>query len=269
MKSRFIFAQKAIHRLDVLCRVMRVNRSTYYARVAGWDVPKSKDDALAREIHRVHANSKGRYGVRRVWHELRHTGVGRHRITRLMRELELRGRGRRRFRVTTQASDRHKPAPNVLKREFCSPQPNRTWVSDITYVPTRQGWLYVCIVIDLFSRRVVGWSSSSRMAQTLTLQALKMAVVRRQPQAGWLHHSDRGSQYTAAGFVALVQAHGGHLSMSRKGDCWDNAVAESFFATLKKEAFNEEDFSTREQAHVAMLEFVRWYNAERRHSTLG
>ena len=186
-----------------------------------------------------------------------------------MRSHGIRGRGRKRFRVTTQANEKHKVAPNLLNRSFNPSKPDQTWTSDITYVWTREGWLYLAVILDLYSRRVVGYSLGRRMTQDLTFRALRMALTLRQPGSRWVHHSDRGSQYTAKAYRKLIVARGGRVSMSRKGDCWDNAPTESFFASLKKEAVHQEHFQTREEAHIAIIDYLRWYNAERQHSTLG
>jgi transposase InsO family protein len=248
---------------------MGVKRSTFYAFRSRDESKNDTDVELLRHIRMVHKASKGRYGVRRVWKELQPSGVGRHRVARLMREHGIRGRGRRKFRVTTMANDKHAVAPNLLDRSFSPAKPDQVWTSDITYVWTREGWLYLAVVIDLYARRVVGWALGRRMTQDLTLRALRMALGQRQPAPGWIHHSDRGSQYTANAYTGLVEARGGRVSMSRKGDCWDNAPTESFFASLKKEVIHDEHFRTRDEAHLAIIDYLRWYNAERRHSTLG
>jgi len=186
-----------------------------------------------------------------------------------MRENSLRGKRRRRFRNTTDSNHTHSVAPNVLKRQFTVDQPNAAWVGDITYLWTMEGWLYLAVILDLYSRRVVGWGMSNRIDQTLTLRALHMALRAREPGPGLIHHTDRGSQYAANAYQKTLKARGTIPSMSRKGDCWDNAVAESFFATLKVEFVHESLFRTRAQATSEIFEYIEvFYNRERRHSSL-
>jgi transposase InsO family protein len=187
-----------------------------------------------------------------------------------MRQDGLRGRRRRRFRTTTQSNHDHPVAPNHLARQFGSDAPDQAWVSDITYVWTQEGWLYLCAILDLYSRRVVGWAMGTRVDQALTLRALRMALSARAPKPGLVHHSDRGSQYAAKSYRRLLQANRVVCSMSRKGDCWDNAVAESFFATLKVELVHETQFHTRGRAQQEIFEYIEgFYNRVRRHSYLG
>jgi transposase InsO family protein len=186
-----------------------------------------------------------------------------------MRDNELRGKRKRRFRNTTQSNHRHPVAPNVLEREFTVEQPNAAWVGDITYVWTLEGWLYLSVILDLYSRRVVGWAMGKRIDQALTLRALGMALDTREPGAGLMHHTDRGSQYAANDYRKLLKARGITCSMSRKGNCWDNAVAESFFATLKVEFVHETLFRTRAQATREIFEYIEvFYNRVRRHSSI-
>jgi transposase InsO family protein len=207
-----------------------------------------------------------------VHEELRGQGVrvGRKRVARLMREQDLKARRKRRFRVTTDSQHDLPVAPNVVARKFEVPAPNTTWVTDITYVWTREGWLYLAAILDLFSRRVVGWSMSEEITRQLALDALKTALLRRQPPRGLIHHSDRGSQYASSDYRRLLKANGIVCSMSRRGNCWDNAVAESFFSTLKLELVYEHDWATRAEARAAIFEYVEiFYNGKRRHSSLG
>jgi transposase InsO family protein len=230
---------------------------------------------LSREILEAHKKSRRTYGSPRVHHELRANGiaVGEKRVARLMREGGIRGKQRRKFQVTTDSSHTHPIPPNILNRRF-SPEstegPNRVWVSDITYVWTNEGWLYLAAILDLCSRFVVGWSMWQTMERSLTLSALQMALARRRPLPGVLHHSDRGAQYASADYRLMLQQHEMECSMSRKGDCWDNAVAESFFATIKRELIDGSHWQTREEARAAIFEYIEvWYNRERRHSSLG
>lgn len=271
MRCRFIHAEKANHSVRALCRVMQVPRSTFYAVTTR--VPSEHDRAdqrLKPLIRRIHLDSKRRYGSPRVHRALRHHGVwvGRKRVARLMTEQDLRSISRRKYRCTTDSSHGLKTADNELDRAFEQAEPNRVWVGDITYVWTTRGWLYLAVLIDLASRRVVGWAMENHLRQELAQSCLMMALQRRQPADGWLHHTDRGSQYAAHDYRGLVEAWGGQVSMSRRGDCWDNAVAESFFATLKKELTHGQTFETQEEASLAILDYIRWYNAERMHSAI-
>jgi transposase InsO family protein len=207
--------------------------------------------------------------------ELRGEGVtcSENRVARVMRRAGIRAKGRRRFRLTTDSRHAHPVAPNVLARQFAVAtiaDRDRVWASDITYVPTGEGWLYLAVVLDLGSRRVIGWAMRHTLERGLTLDALQMALIQRQPGAGVLHHSDRGSQYACGDYQARLRVHGMTCSMSRKGDCYDNAVVESFFATLKTELVEDATWATREAARTAIFEYVEgWYNRERRHSSLG
>lgn len=264
MRCRFIEAQKAYHRIVVLCRVMGVARATFYA----WRKKKPEADAeIVSEIRKIYDASKGRYGSRRVHEKLRKSRViGRHKVVRLMRKHGMKAKMPRRFKVTTESKHDEKVDENLLNREFQVSMPNRVWVGDITYLKTVEGWLYLAVIIDLFSRRVVGWKLSSRIDQRLTLDALNVAL-QRQPDRGFVFHSDRGVQYAAKAYRKRVEAFGGLQSMSRKGDCWDNAVAESFFATLKRESQTGEVIKTKRETTLEVLDYLRWYNAERLHSS--
>jgi putative transposase len=260
----------------LMCRVLGVSVSGFYA--AQQRAPSDRvrrDQALRVQVRAAHRRSRRRYGAPRIHRELVAQGerVGKKRVARLMREDGLRGRRPRRFVRTTQAQAGDPVAPNRLDRQFAVEQvagPDRVWVSDITYVPTREGWLFLAIVLDLASRRVVGWAVDETLAAELALAALEMAVAQRRPAPGLLHHSDRGSQYSSVDYRAKLTAHGIDASMSRKGDCWDNAVAESFFATLETELILDADWATRAAARTAIAAFIEgWYNRERRHSSLG
>jgi len=233
--------------------------------------------ALVVAIRSAHSRSRRSYGSPRVHEELKAQGirVGRKRVARLMRERGIRSKAiRRAFRVTTTDSAHHYPiAPNLLERRF-SPLEieglNSVWAADITYIPTGQGWLYLAVVIDLASRRVLGWSMQQTLQRSLAVDALKMAVLFRRPGTGMIHHSDRGTQYASADYRELLQAHSIECSMSRRGDCWDNAVIESFFATLKKELVRGTQWKTRSEARAAIFEYIEvWYNRQRRHSSIG
>jgi putative transposase len=273
VKFEFIEAEKARWSIAFMCDRLGVSKSGFYAWRGRPPSSRSiEDERLLAQIRAVHAESRGRYGSPRVHRELAARGihVNKHRVARLMRENGLRGRRRRRFRHTTDSNHAMPLAPNTLARAFTAEAPNRVWVTDITYVPTREGWLYLAAILDLYSRRVVGWSMSDRITRQLTLDALSMGLQARTPPMGLLHHSDRGSQYASADYRAALASAGIECSMSRKGDCWDNAVAESFFGTLKTELVHEADWATRAEARSAIFEYLEvFYNRRRIHSSIG
>jgi putative transposase len=276
VRFAFIRAHANEHAITTMCRVLAVSKAGYYAWVKRPPSARAKADAqLAVAIRAVHRRSRATYGSPRVHAELRATGVrvSEKRVARVMRAAGVRAKQRRRFRVTTDSRHGEPVAPNVLARQFGVGQvggADRVWAGDITYVPTREGWLYLAVVLDLASRRVIGWAMRHTLERGLTLDALTMAVAQRRPAAGVLHHSDRGSQYAGGDYQALLTQHGMRCSMSRKGDCWDNAVVESFFATLKAELVDDADWATREEARTALFEYIEgWYNRQRRHSSLG
>ncbi len=224
------------------------------------------------KIRRIFEASKGVYGSPRVRAELVAEGVtaGRNKIARLMRLERLRGCPKRRFRVTTQRDPTHPVAKNLLKQNFQAKRPNRRWASDITYISTKQGWLYLAVVMDLFSRRIVGWSMSERMGRHLVVGALRMAIDARQPDGPLVHHSDRGAQYTSDDFREELARHGIECSMSAAANCYDNAVVESFFGVLKRERVNRVWYRTREEARADLFEYIEvFYNRKRRHGYLG
>jgi len=261
-----------------MCRVLSVSCSGFYAAQRREKSERRRaDERLASEIRLVHGKSRHyrTYGSPRVLRELKKSGikVSEKRVARVMREEGIRAKGMRKFRVTTNSSHHHPVAQNLLKRQFSVDQvvaPNRVWASDITYLATREGWLYLAVVLDLSSRRVVGWSMKHTIDKSLVMAALGAAIAHRKPERGVLHHSDRGSQYACADHRKLLIENGIQCSMSRKGDCWDNAVAESFFATLKKELAAGADWKSREEARADLFEYIEvWYNRERQHSSLG
>jgi transposase InsO family protein len=272
MKYRFIEAHREEFAVRIMCRVLRVSPSGYYE----WRKrePSARDQAnakLVEEIRRVFQRSRKTYGSPRIHAELKAQGkrCGRNRVARLMRQHGICARRPRR-RVRTTDSKHNRPvAPNLLARRFQAERPDQKWVADLTYVDTDEGWLYLATVMDLFSRRIVGWAMADHMETALVAQALRMALVRRQPGAGLLHHSDRGSQYASEVYRALLAAWGITVSMSRTGDCYDNAAMESFFGTLKTECITSR-YATRADARTAVFEYIEvWYNRQRRHSTLG
>lgn len=274
---RFAFIQTHAHiwHVRTMCRVLEVSRAGFYAWRARPLCERAKADRrLTVQLRVIHREVKARYGSPRMAEELRARGevCGDNRVARLMREAGLRAKSPRRFRVTTQSHHRERVAANRLARRFSvasHPHLDQTWAADITYIPTREGWLYLAVVLDLASRRVVGWGLRTRLDQELTLSALRMALSHRRPIAG-LHHSDRGVQYATTAYQQLLQRVGLTSSMSRVGDCWDNAVVESFFATLTKELLVDGTFATRTAASGAIFEFIEiWYNRQRKHSSLG
>jgi putative transposase len=269
----FIDAEKEKYPVGILCDTLGVSRAGYYAYAGRAPSPRTtRDTELGVQIADIHAQSRQAYGSPRVHDELHKRGerVSRKRVSRLMRERKLQGKRRRRFRVTTQSDHALPIAKNIVARDFSCMKPNEKWVGDITYIWTREGWLYLAVLIDLFSRRVVGWSMSESLATDLPLSALTMALQTRRPPRGLLHHSDQGCQYASAAYRHVLEQHGIVASMSRKGNCWDNAVAESFFATLKVELVRDVDFLTREQARREIFEYIEvFYNRQRRHSYIG
>jgi putative transposase len=272
VRFAFIAAEKA-YPVSVLCRTLNVSRAGFYAWRDRSPSPRAQaDERLGLEIAAIHAKSRQRYGSPRIHAELAagrcHTS--RKRVARLMRRRGLAARRRRRFQVTTDSRHAFPVAPNVLARQFTCPVPDTTWVTDITYIWTAEGWLYLAVILDLCSRLAVGWAMSERITADLTLTALRMALARRRPPQGLLHHSDRGSQYASGDYRAALAAHGIVCSMSRRGNCWDNAVAESFFATLKVELAHDATWETRAAARAALFEYIEvFYNGLRRHSALG
>ena len=273
MKFAFIEVEKARFPVTQLCATLAVSCSGFYAWRRRPLAPRHQaDQRLRLEVAAIYAESRCRYGSPRIHAELRHKGqcTGRKRVARLMREQGLCARHKRRFRTTTDSRHGLPVAANVLQRDFTVTQPNVAWVTDITYIWTQQGWLYLAVILDLFSRRVVGWAMSEQITRQLALDALAMGLSQRQPHRGLLHHSDRGSQYASGAYRQCLEQQGIVCSMSRRANCWDNAVAESFFATLKTELVYRSAWATRADARQAIFEYLEvFYNARRRHSSLG
>ena len=260
----------------LMCRVLAVAPSGYYAwRRRPTCAHAIADERLLLHVRATHAASDGSYGAPRIHRDLRHAGirVGKKRIARVMRTDGLVGTpARPRAPRTTDSTHAFPIAPNVLARRFDvnGVEVNRVWVSDLTYVPTREGWAYLAVVLDLASRRVVGWAVGDSLAAELALDAVQRALDERQPPPGLVHHSDRGVQYACTAYRELLAAHGVEVSMSRRGNCWDNAVAESFFATLERELIDRHDWATRAAAARAIFDYIAaWYNTRRLHSTLN
>ena len=273
MKFAFIAAEKTSFPVSVLCAVLEVSRSGFYDWLSREPSARDVDDArLKVHIAAIFRRHKGRYGAPRIQDDLRDEGfaVSRKRVARLMRELGLRSVRKRRFKATTNSAHKLPVADNVLNRCFEAEKPDAAWVTDITQVWTSEGWLYLAAILDVFSRRVVGFSMSDRIDRDVALDALRMALGRRLPDAGLIHHSDRGVQYASAEYQRVLDDHGIVCSMSGRGDCWDNAVAESFFATLKTELVYQTRYQTRLEAKSAIFDFIEaYYNYRRRHSAIG
>jgi transposase InsO family protein len=272
VKYAYIEHLKDKYPVKVICRVIRASRSAYYEWCKDRVCPRQEErEKLTEEIKVIHAESRGTYGSPRILRELRSDGrkINHKRVESIMTEQGIKARRHKKFKQTTDSSHKMPIAPNLLNREFSVRKPNLVWVTDITYCATEEGWMYLATFVDLFSRKVVGWSMSARMTADLVVDAFKMAVL-RQGKAPLMVHSDRGSQYASDKFQNEMREHRCMRSMSKKGDCWDNSVAESFFATLKTELIHHEKFRTREQARVAVFDYIEvFYNRRRRHSHLG
>jgi putative transposase len=271
---KYIDSEKAHHSVVGLCRHLGVSRAGYYAWKVRTPSRRATDDArLVAKLEAIHKRKRRRYGSPRLHHELLAAGekLGRGRVVRLMREAGLRANRKRPFRVMTTDSNHDLAiAPNILDRAFCSSKPDEIWVGDITYIKTEEGWLFVAVLVDLFSRRVVGHACSNSLTSTAAERALTSAIQARRPAPGLIHHSDRGVQYASASYRRLLSASGLVASMSRKGNCLDNAVAESFFSTLKAELVVDASFRTRAAAARAVRGYIEnFYNRDRLHSTLG
>jgi putative transposase len=252
--------------------VLGVTRQGYYAYLKRGSSKRAEaDKQLAEELCALHVSSRGTYGTPRMRAALQQKGIcsGKNRIERIMREQGLSVRLRRCYRVTTVADSNNAFALNTLDRDFTATAPDQRWVADITYIETDEGWCYLAVILDLFARAVVGWELDNQLSARLPITALEMAFKHRRPSAGLLHHSDQGSQYTSAEYRDALKNHGARLSMSRRANCWDNAVAESFFATLKVELIYRKKWSTRDELRRAVFEYIEvFYNRARLHSTL-
>ena len=274
MKYQFIEAHHAEYPVTLMCRVLAVVRSGYYQwRKQPLSTRKMADLVLLMHIKDIFEQSRETYGSYRIQAELADEGLrcGRKRVARLMREYNLEPKTVRPFRAVTTDSNHQLPvAPNRLNQEFTADRPDQSWLTDITYVPTAEGWLYLAVVLDLYSRRIVGWAMSDSLHRQLVIDALQMAIMARQPPPGLLHHSDRGSQYASDDYQALLTQASMVSSMSRKGNCYDNAPVESFFGTLKTELVFHQQYATRAEARLDIFEYIElFYNRFRRHSALG
>ena len=274
MRFAFVRDHKAEFPVELLCEVLKVSRSGYHAWTRRPPSPAAlRRDQLVAAIRVVHGESRRTYGSPRVYQALKARGVPccENTVAKLMRAEQVRPKARRPFVVKTTDSRHDRPvAKNVLNREFYPERADAVWTADITYVPTAGGWLYLAVVLDLFSRRVVGWATADHLRSELACNALRMALEHRKPKGGLLHHSDRGVQYASEAYQDLLAGHGIEPSMSRTGNCWDNAVTESFFSTAKRELTHHESYATQEEACRSLFEYIEvFYNRQRLHSTLG
>ena len=276
MKYAWVKKNKLLWPVCVQCRVLEVSVSGYRQHLARRKKIVNRrhlsETALIVEIRAVYAAARGAYGWPRVWRQLKAQGVrvGKLRVQRAMQQNGIRARGKRRFRIVTTDSNHALPiAPNLLARNFMVSAPNTVWAGDMTYIPTEQGWLYLTVVLDLFSRRIVGWSMGTTIDAELACGALEMAWQQRMPGSGLIFHSDRGSQYASGRYTELIREHGIKASMSRKGNCWDNACSETLFGSLKVERLHGEQFKTHREGKDEVLDWLLWYNRSRMHSTLN
>uniref|UniRef100_D5WZR3 Integrase catalytic region n=1 Tax=Thiomonas intermedia (strain K12) TaxID=75379 RepID=D5WZR3_THIK1 len=277
MKYAFIQRHRRVWPISVQCRALEVSVAGYHEhflrRASGAQRRHLSDDALLVHIKAIHAETRGGYGWPRTWKELLARGirVGKERVQKLMQRHGIRARGKRRFKLTTDSNHDLPIAPNLLNREFNVDQPDKVWAGDITYIATDEGWLFLAVVIDLFSRQVIGWSLRQDMTRDIVIDALRMAWFKRHPskQAGLIFHSDRGSQYAAKDYRDGLTEYGITASMSRRGNCWDNACSETLFGSLKVERLHGQRFKTRRQAMDEVVAWILWYNRTRLHSTLA
>ena len=274
MKFAFIEEHLTEYPTAIACEVLEVSRSGYYAWRQRPDSNRAKRrEELALQIQRVHDENRRVYGSPRIFKELKLQGqrVSENTVADIMKERNIRAKTKRKFVPRTTDANHDQPvARNILDRQFQAESPDQKWAADITYIPTDEGWLYLAGVIDLCSRKIVGWSMADHLETSLVSDALKMALVHRRPEQGLLHHSDRGVQYASDDYQRLLQTAGMEISMSGKGDCWDNAVMESFWSTLKTELVHHEQFATHQQARAAIFAYIEvFYNRKRLHSSLG
>ena len=273
MRYACIHRRRHQHSIRKMCRLLRVSRSGYYDWSQRAESVRSlRDRELRLLIRQIHLESGGVYGARKVHRELLRLGedCGRRRVARLMREDGLKGCPKRRFRRSSNAAPEQPFAANLLKQDFKADQRNQRWASDITQLWTRQGWLYLAVVMDLYSRRIIGWAMDRRVGRQLPVDALTMALGYRQPEGSLLHHSDRGPQYTSDDFRDVLELHDIQCSMSARGSCYDNAVVESFFSLLKRERVRRQTYNTREEAKADIFDYIeRFYNRKRSHTYLG
>jgi putative transposase len=273
VKYAFIQRHEMKYPIEIMCCVLHASRSGYYGwRKGGVKPHHIRRQELLTKIKKIHEDSRGNYGSPRILRELRKDGVivNHKTVEELMKKNGIQAKRRKKFKATTNSKHNLPIANNLLNREFKTSKPNQAWVGDITYIPTEEGWLYLATWIDLFSRKVVGWSMAPRMTSDIVVDAFRMALFRQKCQAPDIVHSDRGSQYASDAFRDEIKKYSCKQSMSRKGNCWDNAVAESFFGTLKNELVHHEKYKTREQARLSIFDYIEvFYNKQRLHSHLN
>lgn len=273
MRYRFIFENRGSFRLEKMCKMLEVSRSGYHKYVKQKMSNRRRENLLMLEqIKRIYERSRGCYGSRRIQAELRALGIpcNRKRISRIMRENGIEAKQRKRYKVTTKSNHSKPVAANLVNRNFEAEEANKIWVSDITYIWTKEGWLYLAVIMDLYSRMIVGWSLGQWLTSSLVIKALQQSLNNRSVEEGLIFHSDRGSQYTSKGVVEILKGHKCLQSMSGKGNCYDNAVAESFFHTLKTELVHFNYFTTRDEARSSIFDYIEiFYNRQRRHSKLN
>lgn len=273
MSYAFIDQQRTAFGVRPLCQALGVATSGYYAQSRLEKSPRARHNAgLLDQIKTIHQQSRRTYGAPRITAELQDQGqsVGKNRVARLMRANGIRAKMKRRYRATTNSAHKLPVAPNLVQQQFTVAEPDRLWVSDISYIPTKEGWLYLCVFMDLFSRRIIGWSMGETLEAELVDHAFRMAYTNRHPLPGLIVHSDRGVQYASTLFRERLEACGALQSMSRKGNCYDNAPSESFYHTLKTEEVHFHQYDTRQAARTSVFEYIEaFYNTHRRHSTLG
>jgi transposase InsO family protein len=272
MKYRFISVHRETFKVGRMCRLLKVSRSSYYGWLKRPESRRSRENRRLKDKIRVlHKASHGIYGSPRIHRDLVDDGIrcGKNRVARIMREAGIRSRTKRKFKATTNSKHNLPVAPNLLNQDFAAEAQDRAWVGDITYILTDEGWLYLAVLLDLYNREVVGWAASSRITRRLAIDALNMALGKRSPDQGLLHHTDRGSQYASGDYQKVLKEHGMICSMSRKGNCYDNAVAESFFGRLKSEWVNHQRYLSRSDAIQSLFYYIEiFYNRKRRHSSI-
>ena len=273
MKYAFVRAHSEEFEVIRMCRILEVSRSGYYDWAEREDSERSQQDrVLIKEIRQIHQDTKEAYGATKTWQALKQSGMvcGKHRVARLRREAGIEARRKRKFRLAYKSRNTAPAAPNLLSWPFKAEYPDQIWVTDVTFIPTRQGWLYLAAMIDLYTRVVVGWSMKDRPNQELVNEALMMAVEQRRPKPGLIHHSDQGILYSSGSYLALLKKYRMLRSMSGKGNCYDNAVAESFFSSLKNEIVHHRNYQTRDQARTEIFEYIElFYNRRRLHQSLN
>lgn len=273
MKYAFVRAHQKQFPIRRMCEVLRVSRSGYY----DWydrklSAHNQRDKELLEQIGKIHQDNKQAYGGLRTWKAMNQAGTrcGKHRVARLRRTAGIEAKRRRRFRIAYRSRQTTQPAPNLLKWPFVASQTDQIWMADVTFIATRAGWLYLAVLIDLYSRMIIGWSMTERPNQQLVNDALSMAIERRNPKPGTIHHSDQGVVYNGSSYIELLRCHGMIRSMSGKGNCYDNAVVESFFSSLKNELVHQRDYQTTDQARTEIFEYIElFYNRRRLHQSLN